>query len=45
MVVKAKEKAREVETGHAEMRKLWGARRREAREDRERRKVAWGRDA
>jgi hypothetical protein len=45
MVVKAKEKAKEVEAGHAEMRKLWGAKRREAREDRERRKVLWGRDA
>jgi hypothetical protein len=45
MVVKAKEKAKEVEAGHAEMRRLWGAKRREAREDRERRKAMWGRDA
>jgi hypothetical protein len=45
MVVKAKEKARVVEEGHEEMRRRWGARRREAREDRERRKEMWGRDA
>jgi hypothetical protein len=45
MIVKAKEKAREVQESHAEMRKKWGARRREAREDRLRRKELWGRDA
>jgi hypothetical protein len=44
MVVKAKGKAKEVEDKHAEMRKKWGTRRKEAREDRERRKVSWGRD-
>jgi hypothetical protein len=44
MIVKAKEKAREVAEGHAAMRKKWGQHRREAREDSERRKVTWGRD-
>jgi hypothetical protein len=45
LVVKAKDKAKEVEEGHEMMRMRWGARRREAREDRERRKELWGRDA
>lgn len=45
MVVKAKEKAREVEEGHAEVRRKWGQVKREAREDRNRRKEMWGRDA
>jgi hypothetical protein len=44
MIVKAKEKAREVAEGHLAMKKRWGQHRREAREDRERRKVTWGRD-
>ncbi|KAH7082334.1 mitochondrial ribosomal protein subunit L20-domain-containing protein [Paraphoma chrysanthemicola] len=45
MVVKAKERAKEVETEHAEARRKWGQRRRVAREDREKRKALWGRDA
>tara|TARA_R110002003_G_scaffold103_7_gene8153 strand:- start:22022 stop:22159 length:138 start_codon:yes stop_codon:yes gene_type:complete len=45
MVVKAKERAEEVERSHEEARMKWGQRRREAREDRERRKALWGRDA
>ncbi|KAF2024952.1 hypothetical protein EK21DRAFT_77590 [Setomelanomma holmii] len=45
MVVKAKDRARELEKSHEEARRKWGARRREAREDRERRKALWGRDA
>ncbi|KAL5116432.1 hypothetical protein ACEQ8H_005668 [Pleosporales sp. CAS-2024a] len=45
MVVKAKERAREVEAKHEEQRRRWGQHRREAREDRERRKAGWGRDA
>lgn len=45
MVAKAPKKAQRVEAEHEAMRRRWGARRREAREDRERRKVLWGRDA
>jgi len=45
MVVKARERAAEVEREHEGMRGKWGVRRREAREDRERRKGMWGRDA
>lgn len=45
MVAKAVEKAERVEAEHERMRRRWGARRREAREDRERRKILWGRDA
>jgi hypothetical protein len=45
MIVKAPEKAIEVEKGHAQKRKMWGRRRKEAREDRVRRKELWGRDA
>jgi hypothetical protein len=45
MVVKAKDRAKEVEAGHEEARQRWGVRRREAREDRGRRKEQWGRDA
>jgi hypothetical protein len=45
MVVKAKERAKEVEGAHEQMRRKWGQHRREAREDRGRRKEMWGRDA
>ena len=45
MIVKAPERAKEVEKEHASARRKWGQRRREAREDRERRKDLWGRDA
>ncbi|KAF1919070.1 mitochondrial ribosomal protein subunit L20-domain-containing protein [Ampelomyces quisqualis] len=45
MCVQAREKARSVEQGHAEKRGRWGRKKREAREDRGRRKEAWGRDA
>lgn len=38
-------KAEKVERSHEEQRRKWGVRRREAREDRGRRKVLWGRDA
>ena len=44
MVAKAPEKARRVEAEHEGMREKWGRRRREAREERERRKGLWGRD-
>jgi hypothetical protein len=44
MVVKVPEKAARVEAEHQGMREKWGKRRREAREERERRKVLWGRD-
>ena len=44
MVVKAPEKARRVEAEHQGAREKWGRRRREAREERERRKGLWGRD-
>ncbi|KAH7402361.1 mitochondrial ribosomal protein subunit L20-domain-containing protein [Phaeosphaeria sp. MPI-PUGE-AT-0046c] len=45
MVAKAGEKAERVERGHEEVRRRWGQRKREAREDRARRKEMWGRDA
>jgi hypothetical protein len=45
MVAKAPEKAAAVEKQHEDARRKWGQRRREAREDRGRRKVLWGRDA
>lgn len=45
MVVKAREKAGEVARGHEEVRRRWGTVKREAREDRVRRKEMWGRDA
>ncbi|KAH3908284.1 hypothetical protein HBI56_228280 [Parastagonospora nodorum] len=45
MVVQARQKAATVEKEHAAMRKKWGERRREAKEDRVRRKEMWGRDA
>ena len=45
LVAKNEEKAKRVESMHEEARRKWGARRREAREDRGRRKVLWGRDA
>ncbi|KAJ4330124.1 hypothetical protein N0V87_010271 [Didymella glomerata] len=44
MVVKVPEKAARVEAEHQGMREKWGKRRREAREERERRKILWGRD-
>lgn len=44
MVVKVPEKAARVSNEHALAREKWGKRRREAREERERRKVLWGRD-
>jgi hypothetical protein len=44
MVVKVPEKAERVSAEYAEARKKWGARRKMAREDRERRKVLWGRE-
>ena len=44
MVVKVPEKAARVEAEHQSARERWGKRRREAREERERRKVLWGRD-
>lgn len=44
MVVKVPEKAARVEQEHQAMREKWGKRRREAREEREKRKVLWGRD-
>jgi hypothetical protein len=45
MVAKNAEKATVVSKEHEEARRRWGARRKIAREDRERRKVLWGRDA
>ncbi|KAI4920720.1 uncharacterized protein J4E92_008364 [Alternaria infectoria] len=45
MVAKNEKKAERVEKEHEAMRRKWGTRRREAREDRGRRKVLWGRDA
>ncbi|EDU39573.1 60s ribosomal protein [Pyrenophora tritici-repentis] len=45
MIAKNPEKAKRVESMHEEARRKWGARRREAREDRGRRRVLWGRDA
>lgn len=44
MVVKVPEKAARVSQEHEAAREKWGKRRREAREERERRKVLWGRD-
>ncbi|KAF1360858.1 hypothetical protein EJ07DRAFT_164984 [Lizonia empirigonia] len=44
MVVKVPEKAERVSQEHAEAREKWGKRRKMAREERERRKVLWGRD-
>jgi hypothetical protein len=45
LVAKNEGKGERVESGHEEQRRKWGVRRREAREDRGRRKVLWGRDA
>ncbi len=45
LIAKAPEKAEKVSKEHERMRKRWGATRRMAREDRDRRKVLWGRDA
>lgn len=45
MVVQARQKAAKVEKEHEAMRKKWGQHRREAKEDRARRKETWGRDA
>lgn len=44
MVAKAREKARSVEEKHRDRRGRWGRVRREAREDRGRRRELWGRD-
>lgn len=45
LVAKNEAKAERVAAEHEAARAKWGVRRREAREDRVRRKVAWGRDA
>lgn len=45
MVAKAPEKAEKVAREHEDARARWGRIRREAREDRGRRKALWGRDA
>jgi hypothetical protein len=45
MVAKHRSKAESVERMHEDARRKWGSRRREAREDRGRRKGLWGRDA
>lgn len=45
MLVKAPEKAERVAKEHEAQREKWGKRRKMAREERERRKVLWGRDA
>ncbi|KAF2635737.1 hypothetical protein P280DRAFT_169832 [Massarina eburnea CBS 473.64] len=45
LVAKDREKAGRVEREHEAARGRWGTRRREAREDRGRRKALWGRDA
>ena len=45
LVAKNAAKAERVERDHEDMRRKWGQRRREAREDRGRRKLLWGRDA
>jgi hypothetical protein len=45
MVAKHEGKAKRVASEHEAERMKWGKRRREAREDRARRKVLWGRDA
>lgn len=44
MVAKNKGKAERVDKEHEEARRRWGVRRREAREERGRRKVLWGMD-
>ena len=44
MVAKNEDKAERVNREHEAARRKWGTRRREAREDRGRRKVLWGRD-
>ncbi|KAF2824884.1 hypothetical protein CC86DRAFT_371373 [Ophiobolus disseminans] len=44
MVVKVPARAKEVAKEHEADRRKWGVRRREAREDREKRKEAWGRE-
>ncbi|KAH6633679.1 mitochondrial ribosomal protein subunit L20-domain-containing protein [Boeremia exigua] len=44
MLVKVPEKAARIEGEHQAAREKWGRRRREAREEREKRKVLWGRD-
>lgn len=44
LVAKNEGKAERVERQHQEARGKWGVRRREAREDRGRRKELWGRD-
>lgn len=44
MVVKVPEKAERIAAEHRGMREKWGKRRKMAREERERRKVLWGRD-
>lgn len=44
LVCKAPEKAKAVERQHQEARERWGRRRREAKEDRYRRRETWGRD-
>ena len=45
MIAKAPEKAAKVSRQHEAMRSRWGVRRRTARDDHERRKSLWGRDA
>lgn len=45
MVAKAPEKAAAVARSHEAARQKWGAKRKMAKEDRERRKALWGRDA
>ncbi|OAK99604.1 hypothetical protein IQ06DRAFT_337071 [Phaeosphaeriaceae sp. SRC1lsM3a] len=45
LVAKSADKAERVQRGHEEVRRRWGQRKREAREDRGRRKEMWGRDA
>jgi hypothetical protein len=44
LVCKVPEKAKTVEQQHQEARERWGRRRREAKEDRNRRRETWGRD-
>ena len=45
LIAKAPEKAERVSRSHEQMRSRWGAGRRMAMEDRDRRKALWGRDA
>lgn len=45
MVAKAPERAAAIHQSHEAARRKWGAKRKIAREDRERRKALWGRDA